>query len=119
MNSQPIFVEFPQRNFLVAINQTLFVELPATVDPEGNAAAEILFEPLVGYEDLYPPFMTTYQGNRSFSFNVTDEAYAGKQYFFKIILKEEGVNTIGYPYYYQVEVEPLQIIDDEGGTETS
>ena len=102
MNSQPIFVEFPQTNFVVVFNETLFYELPATVDPEGNAAAEILFEPLAGYEDLYPPFLTTYQGNRSFSFNVTDETYAGKQFFFKILLKEAGVDTIGYPYYYKV-----------------
>jgi hypothetical protein len=43
--------------------------------------------------------MNVFNGNRTFEFNVNNETFAGKQYFFKIILKEVGLNVTGVPYY--------------------
>ena len=44
--------------------------------------------------------MNVFNGNRTFEFVVNKEEYAGKQFFFKVILKEVGVNAIGFPYYF-------------------
>ena len=61
---------------------------------------------------MYPPFLEIYNGNRTIGFNVTDESVAGKQFFFKILLKEVGANAIGYPYYCTVTIDPLPEIED-------
>ena len=39
MNSQPVFIDFPQTSFELAVNDTFFYDLPQTIDPEGNADA--------------------------------------------------------------------------------
>ena len=59
-----------------------------------------MIEPFEGYAEYYPPFMNVFNGNRTFEFVVNKEEYAGKQFFFKVILKEVGVNAIGFPYYF-------------------
>ena len=111
-NTQPVFVDTPQTNFFLAFNDTQLYRLPDTIDPQGNANAEILVEPFDGYENLYPPFMTNFNGNRTFEFVVDKEEYAGKSYFYKVILKEVGVNAIGFSYYCQIIIDS---IDGNGG----
>jgi len=49
--------------------------------------------------------MTVFNGNRTLEFIIDKEEYAGQQYFFKVVLKEVGVNAIGIPYYCQVFVD--------------
>ena len=64
--------------------------------------------------------MNVFNGNRTFEFVVPDkEEYADTQWFYKVILKEEGVNAIGYPYYCQVIIDPIggsSVIPDGGET---
>lgn len=74
--------------------------MPDTVDPEGNAEAQIIIRPYTGYVDFFPPFLTVFNGNRTFEFNVNKEEYAGKEYFFKVVLKEAGGKAVGIPYYF-------------------
>ena len=114
MNSQPVFEDLPETKFLLAFNETLTYHLPATYDPEGNAKAEVLIESYVGYEDLFPPFLATSNSNWTLSFNVNNAEYAGKEYFFKIILKEEGLDVIGNPYYCSVLIDPIDSTDGSG-----
>lgn len=59
--------------------------------------------------------MQVMNNNRTLFFNVNKTEYAGQQYFFKLILKEEGFNAIGFPYYFQVEVESLDANNTGGG----
>ena len=107
-NTQPLFVDVPETSFFLAVNDTRLYRLPDTIDPQGNAEAQILVEAFKGFEDLFPPFMNVFNGNRTFEFVVDSDEYAGKQYFYKVILKEEGVNAIGYPYYCQVIIDPIE-----------
>ena len=72
-----MFVDQLQTSFLLAVNDTLLYRLPDTIDPQGNAEAEILVEPFAGYEDFYPPFMNVFNANRTFEFVVDNETYAG------------------------------------------
>ncbi len=102
-----MFVTQPETTILLEYKDKLIYRLPETQDPEGNADAQILIEPFQDYEDLYPPFINIYNGNRTFDFNVNKKKWAGGQYFFKVVLKEVGVNAIGFPYYFQVFVAPI------------
>ena len=43
--------------------------------------------------------MNVFNGNKTLEFKVDNDTFAGKQYFFKIILKEVGLNVTGVPYY--------------------
>lgn len=52
--------------------------------------------------------------NWTLKFNVNDDAYAGKQFFFKIILKEEGLDVLGNSYYCTILVDA---IEGGGGSE--
>ena len=98
-----------------------------------NAKSEIIFDSYTDFTDLYPEFITIFSGNRSFELSPDSDEYAGKSYFFKVILREEGSNAIGNQYTFQVTVDALgdsstnnnnggnnQIPpinpDDEGGT---
>jgi len=77
------------------------------VDPEGNADAQILVQPFTGYVDFFPPFVKIFNGNRTFEFVVDKEEYAGKEFFFKIVLKEKGGRALGLSYYFQIFVAEL------------
>ena len=78
------------------------------MDPEGNAEAVIIVKPFTGFVSLFPPFVKIFNGNRTFEFDVDNEEYAGKNFFFKIILKEAGGHdTIGIPYYFKIFVANL------------
>ena len=105
MNTQPIFKEFPQRLFQLTVNETLLYRLPEIIDPQGNAKTQILVEPYTNYTDLFPPFLEHFNGNKTFEFIVDKDEYAGKSYFFKVILKEEGSNVIGNQFTFQVFVD--------------
>lgn len=63
--------------------------------------------------------MNVFNANRTFEFVVDKETYAGMQYFYKIILKEAGVNAIGFPYYCQIIIDPIEgaAVPDDGGEE--
>jgi len=94
------------------------------VDPEGNAAPQVVFEPFKGFEDLFPRFLTVFNNNRTLEFVVDKEEYAGQRYFFKVVLKEEGLNAIGFSYYFQIEVASLNETanfpsGDDGRNETN
>ena len=69
--------------------------------------------PYTGYVDFFPPFLTSYNGNRTFEFNVDKRTYAGNEYFFKIVLKEAGGRAMGIPYYFKIFIESLP--EGEGG----
>ena len=51
--------------------------------------------------------MNVFNGNRTFEFVVDKEEYAGKSFFYKVVLKEVGVNAIGFSYYCQVVISPI------------
>lgn len=51
--------------------------------------------------------MYVFNNNRTFEFRPDKDEYAGEIYFYKIILKEVGLNVIGKNYYCKVEVDPL------------
>ena len=123
-NSQPVFVSRLQSQFQVKLNKSLAYELPDIVDPQGNANPQILFEPLTGFERLYPPFLIRHNENRTIEFVADKDEYGGRQYFFQLVLKEEGEGAIGFPYYIKVFVEEKTEDDDEeeggadGGTDS-
>ena len=70
-----------------------------------NAKSEIIFDSYTDFTHLYPEFITIFSGNRAFELSPDSDEYAGKSYFFKVILREEGSNAIGNQYTFQVSVE--------------
>ena len=114
-NSQPIFVDFPQRLFRLAVNETLLYRLPEIIDPQGNAKAQILVEPYTNFTELFPVFMEVFNGNRTFEFLPDSDEYAGKSYFYKIILKEEGSSAIGNQFTFQVSIDEIISDNDKAG----
>ena len=92
----------------------LIYRLPETVDPDGNAEAQITVWPFTGFVDKFPPFISIFNGNRTFEFDVDKEEYAGKEFFFKIILKEKSGLAVGLPFYFTIFVEPLPPASDTG-----
>lgn len=100
-----------------------------------NAKSEIIFDSYTDFDHLYPEFITIFSGNRAFELSPDSDEYAGKSYFFKVILREEGSKAIGNQYTFQVSVEasgdsstnnnnggnnqaPINP-DDEGGSDSS
>ena len=57
--------------------------------------------------DKFPPFISIFNGNRTFEFDVDKEEYAGNEFFFKIILKEKSGLAVGLPFYFTIFVEPI------------
>ena len=72
-----------------------------------NAKSEIIFDSYTDFTHLYPEFITIFSGNRAFELSPDSDEYAGKSYFFKVILREEGSNAIGNQYTFQVTVDAL------------
>ena len=70
-----------------------------------NAKTEIIFDSYTNFTELYPEFITIFSGNRAFELSPDSDEYAGKSYFFKVILREEGSKAIGNQYTFQVSVE--------------
>ena len=56
--------------------------------------------------------MEVFNGNRTFEFIPDSDEYAGKLYFFKIILKEEGSNALGNQFTFQVFIDSLESEDE-------
>ena len=57
--------------------------------------------------------MRIHNNNRTLEFMADDAEYSGRQYFFQLLLKEEGENAIGFPYYIKVDVEEYD--EEEAG----
>ena len=106
-NQQPVFISPPQTQFTLRFGDYLIYRLPETVDPDGNAEAQITVRPFTGFVDKFPPFISIFNGNRTFEFDVDKEEYAGKEFFFKIILKEKSGLAVGLPFYFTIFVEPI------------
>lgn len=64
--------------------------------------------------DKFPPFISIFNGNRTFEFDVDKEEYAGNEFFFKIILKEKSGLAVGLPFYFTIFVEPIPPGPDVG-----
>ena len=62
--------------------------------------------------------MKIHNNNRTLEFMADDSEYGGKQYFFQLLLKEEGDNAIGFPYYIKVDVEEYDE-EENGGSNGS
>ena len=62
--------------------------------------------------------MKIHNNNRTLEFMADDAEYGGKQYFFQLLLKEEGDNAIGFPYYIKVDVEEYDE-EETGGSNGS
>ena len=90
--------------------------LPGTYDPEGNAKSEILVQSYAGYEELFPPFLETSNENWTLNFNVDSDDYAGQEYFFKIILKEEGLDVLGNSYYCTILIDSIKAGGSDSGS---
>ena len=64
--------------------------------------------------------MIRHNENRTIEFMADKDEYGGRQYFFQLVLKEEGEGAIGFPYYIKVFVEEKADDDDneeEGGAD--
>ena len=61
--------------------------------------------------------MEVFNGNRTFEFIPDSDEYAGKLYFFKIILKEEGSNALGNQFTFQVFIDSLESEDEDETTD--
>ena len=62
--------------------------------------------------------MRIHNNNRTLEFMADDAEYSGKQYFFQLLLKEEGDNAIGFPYYIKVDVEEYDEPETSGSDGT-
>ena len=91
--------------------------MPEIIDPQGNAESEILYEKYTTATDLYPDFLNIFGGNRrTFELAPDKDEYAGKSYFFKVILREAGSNAMGNQYTFQVFVEEDEDAINNNGT---
>ena len=103
-NTYPDFVSEPKTAFVLEVNEVYQYELPAVVDPEGNDEPEVYVGYMDQQEDKYPEFLYFTNSTNTIKFNPDSKKYAGKTFYFTIVVKEKNSDSVKYSFYATVRV---------------
>jgi len=103
-NTYPDFVSEPETSFVLAVNEVYQYELPAVKDPEGNDEPEVYVGYMEQQEDKYPEFLYFTNSTNTIKFNPDSKKYAGRTYYFTIVVKEKHSDSVKYSFYATVRV---------------
>ena len=104
-NTYPDFVSEPETAFTVAVSDVYQYQLPEVVDPEGNDEPEVYVGILEQQEENYPPFLLFDSDTRTITLKPDSNNYAGRTYYFTIVVKEKNSDSVKYSFYATVRVE--------------
>ena len=79
------------------------------MDPDGNDTPKVHLMQFEGQEDNYPDFIEFDNSTNVIEFKPSQE-HAGRDFYYKIIVKEQNSESVFYPYYCRITVtgEPIE-----------
>jgi len=65
-------------------------------------------------EDKYPEFLKFSNATNKLKFEPNSKKYAGKTFYFTIVVKETNSDSVSYSFYATVRVNKMNLTEEEG-----
>jgi len=80
------------------------VTLPALTDSDKNDVPMVVIGKMEAQEEKFPPFLHFDNKTNVIYMNPNSKYYAGRVYYFTIVVKESNSDSVKYPYYCTVKM---------------